>query len=151
MAQHERTCQVSRSKQRVIMQVDGEYVCKMHGDHIRYTDSCEIRLHLFFFHRHQPAEYLASHGYNKELIADTTSWVKPSHVKYQDHRSAYFDHIALTDVTLNIGEYFRLMNPALEAKYYSQVKAEDIVDDNSPRYALLRFLAECAQKEDQVA
>ena len=55
--------------------------------------------------------------------------------------------IALADPTLNIREYFKLLNEDLENQIYLDIKDEEVEQQWAERHALIRFLAEGAGED----
>jgi hypothetical protein len=55
----------------------------MHRFEIEFKDDRELRLHLWFFHRHQDVDALNEDGYSKTFISNLPKRVRPSLKQYK--------------------------------------------------------------------
>ena len=81
---------------------------------MNFKNAKHLRLHLFYFHRHEDHTYLQQHGYDKEEIADIPPSYSPGIITYKKAREQIVNHWAQNEDRLYSMLFLEIANSDLE-------------------------------------
>lgn len=89
----------------------------MHGErHLDLKSDIHLRLHLYYWHKHQPRHYLDDFGFSKENIGKLPSYCRDSIVTYRYHRGIMRSLFEKNYPSLNSNNYAMMLNKEKETK-----------------------------------